>query len=157
MRSGQVQKFESPFGCRGERRSRPLRSFPPPPLGQGEGRRGGLGGSWVRDIAPMHCHSKQGSQLCSPRCPGTPGFSGSPPGAPARGHGQAPCAPVLSPACSPPTGWAMAGAPAPPRPRCRVQAETRLVLEAFLQGRGGAGAPGHVGRSYHDPQRYAHR
>ncbi|XP_059584189.1 bcl-2-like protein 12 isoform X2 [Alligator mississippiensis] len=88
MRSGQVQKFESPFGCRGERRSRPLRSFPPPPLGQ---------------------------------------------------------------------GWAMAGAPAPPRPRCRVQAETRLVLEAFLQGRGGAGAPGHVGRSYHDPQRYAHR
>ncbi|XP_059584190.1 bcl-2-like protein 12 isoform X4 [Alligator mississippiensis] len=105
----------------------------------------------------MHCHSKQGSQLCSPRCPGTPGFSGSPPGAPARGHGQAPCAPVLSPACSPPTGWAMAGAPAPPRPRCRVQAETRLVLEAFLQGRGGAGAPGHVGRSYHDPQRYAHR
>ncbi|XP_067408318.1 bcl-2-like protein 12 isoform X2 [Emydura macquarii macquarii] len=40
----------------------------------------------------------------------------------------------------------------------RLQEETRLVLEAFLQGALDRQLPpGHVGRSYHDPHCYAHR
>nr|XP_060639109.1 bcl-2-like protein 12 [Anolis sagrei ordinatus]XP_060639110.1 bcl-2-like protein 12 [Anolis sagrei ordinatus] len=39
-----------------------------------------------------------------------------------------------------------------------VKEETRLVLEAFLQRTALNGrAPGHVGRSYHDPQSYIYR
>ncbi|KAK9397088.1 bcl-2-like 12 [Crotalus adamanteus] len=52
----------------------------------------------------------------------------------------------------------MAGSPVPHRRK--VVEETRLVLEAFLQGalnRGEDGAPGHVGRGYHDPQSYMSR
>ncbi|KAM3823606.1 bcl-2-like protein 12 [Vipera latastei] len=52
----------------------------------------------------------------------------------------------------------MAGSPVPPRRK--VVEETRLVLEAFLQGalnRGEDGAPGHVGRGYHNPQSYMSR
>ncbi|XP_032090452.1 bcl-2-like protein 12 [Thamnophis elegans] len=52
----------------------------------------------------------------------------------------------------------MAGSPVPPRRK--VVEETRLVLEAFLQGAlnsGKDGAPGHVGRGYHDPQSYMSR
>ncbi|XP_020663884.3 bcl-2-like protein 12 [Pogona vitticeps] len=52
----------------------------------------------------------------------------------------------------------MAGSPLPHRKK--IEEETRLVLEAFLQGalsHGKSGAPGHVGRAYHDPQSYMHR
>ncbi|XP_063157013.1 bcl-2-like protein 12 [Candoia aspera] len=52
----------------------------------------------------------------------------------------------------------MAGSPLPPKRK--VIEETRLVLEAFLQGAlssGEEGAPGHVGRGYHDPQSYMSR
>ncbi|KAJ7313765.1 hypothetical protein JRQ81_005437 [Phrynocephalus forsythii] len=52
----------------------------------------------------------------------------------------------------------MAGSPLPHRKK--VEEETRLVLEAFLQGalnNGRGGAPGHVGRGYHDPQSYMYR
>ncbi|XP_026566552.1 bcl-2-like protein 12 [Pseudonaja textilis] len=52
----------------------------------------------------------------------------------------------------------MAGSPVPPRRK--VVEETRLVLEAFLQGvlnSGEDGVPGHVGRGYHDPQSYMSR
>ncbi|XP_007423159.1 bcl-2-like protein 12 [Python bivittatus] len=52
----------------------------------------------------------------------------------------------------------MAGSPVPPRRQ--VVEETRLVLEAFLQGAlssGEKGAPGHIGRGYHDPQSYMSR
>ncbi|CAM4690507.1 unnamed protein product [Lepidochelys olivacea] len=46
----------------------------------------------------------------------------------------------------------------PPQERRRLQEETRLVLEAFLQGALGRRPPlGHVGGSYHDPHCYAHR
>ncbi|XP_038237904.1 bcl-2-like protein 12 [Dermochelys coriacea] len=49
----------------------------------------------------------------------------------------------------------MAGSP---QQRRRLQEETRLVLEAFLQGALGQRPPlGHVGGSYHDPHCYAHR
>lgn len=52
----------------------------------------------------------------------------------------------------------MAGSPVPHRRQ--VEEETRRVLEAFLQSTltfEETGAPGHVGRSYHDPQSYMHR
>lgn len=46
----------------------------------------------------------------------------------------------------------------PPPQRRELREETRLVLEAFLQGALGRRAPpGHVGRGYHDPQCWAHR
>ncbi|KAJ6654806.1 hypothetical protein lerEdw1_006495 [Lerista edwardsae] len=52
----------------------------------------------------------------------------------------------------------MAGSPVPHRRQ--VQEETRRVLEAFLQralSYGEAGAPGQVGRGYHNPRSYMHR
>nr|XP_056719894.1 bcl-2-like protein 12 [Euleptes europaea] len=54
----------------------------------------------------------------------------------------------------------MAGSPGPHRPQKQVREETRRILEAFLQGAlspRDAGPPGHVGRTYHDPQSYIHR
>uniref|UniRef100_A0ACB8EW06 Uncharacterized protein n=1 Tax=Sphaerodactylus townsendi TaxID=933632 RepID=A0ACB8EW06_9SAUR len=54
----------------------------------------------------------------------------------------------------------MAGSPAPQRSVNQVREDSRRILEAFLQevlSPKDAGPPGHVGRTYHDPQRYIHR
>ncbi|XP_054850949.1 bcl-2-like protein 12 [Eublepharis macularius] len=54
----------------------------------------------------------------------------------------------------------MAGSPLPHRSQKQVREETRRVLEAFLQGvlsPRDTGPLGHVGRTYHDPQRYIYR
>ncbi|XP_077169712.1 bcl-2-like protein 12 isoform X2 [Paroedura picta] len=54
----------------------------------------------------------------------------------------------------------MAGSPDPPRSQEQVREETQRILEAFLQRAlrpRDEGPPGHVGRTYHDPQSYMYR
>uniref|UniRef100_A0A8C8RUU1 BCL2 like 12 n=1 Tax=Pelusios castaneus TaxID=367368 RepID=A0A8C8RUU1_9SAUR len=56
------------------------------------------------------------------------------------------------------SGWTQQAMAGDPQQRRRLQEETRLVLEAFLQGVLDQQPPvGHVGRSYHDPHCYGHR